>query len=282
MVISFIDWLKKYPLLNIVLVLCYGVALIFFHDFFVQLSVKAMNGLSLAVYNNVVLAVSVLLGLSLLGFLLFRLVSTKEQKTAKLTFLLITFLLVALHYKFLFEMNIEVIHVIEFALLSFLLFPLLKSFSASIVFTLPFIFVNEWYQYVVLYPKYILYFEFNDIVFDLLGCGLLMILLWVLGAETKPIKRSWWKRPELLFLFSVDVLFALLVLTCTFSFYTETKCDNTIFVLNGLADPHTFWHTHVFGAVYHVMKPLEGLVAVNLVCLFFIAMDSVAARSRPS
>ncbi|MCG3167060.1 MAG: hypothetical protein POELPBGB_02843 [Bacteroidia bacterium] len=277
MVLRFISWLKQYKVLNVLLVFVYGSALIFFHDYFVYLSVDIMNSLSLPVYNKVVLVISICLGVSILASLLYVLYKSKENRNGKLFFLLLTTLLIALHYKFLFEMNIEVIHVFEFTLLSVLLFPLLGSFGASVAFTLPFILVNEWYQYVVLYPGYIQYFEFNDIVIDLLGCGMAMHFLWIAGITPRQ-NSPLWRKPEFVFLLGFNLLFILLFAACVVVFYPADKCNNTFLVLNQLKNPHLFWQTHVYGAVYHVMKPLEGLVAVNGVCLLFALMDFVAKK----
>ena len=236
-----------------------------------------MNNLSLPVYNKVVLIVSICGGVAVFASLLYMLLKTKECRNRKLFFLLITSLLIALHYTFLFEMNIEVVHVLEFTLLSVLLFPLLGSFGASVAFTLPFIFVNEWYQYVVLYPGYIQYFEFNDVVIDLLGCGMAMIFLWIGGAKPKPVS-VFWRKPEVVFLISVNLLFVVLLATCVFAFYPDGNCNTTFLVLNQLQNPHLFWQTHVYGAVYHVMKPVEGLVIINGVCLLFACMDFAAPK----
>ncbi|MGE0635925.1 MAG: hypothetical protein AB7G44_09525 [Bacteroidia bacterium] len=277
MLLILLNWLKHRKALNILLVFIYGVSLIFFHDFFVRLSVDAMNNLSLPVYNKVVLFVSLCGGVMVLASLLYMLYKTTKNRNRKLFFLLATSLLIALHYKFLFEMNIEVVHVLEFTLLSVLLFPLLGSFGASVAFTLPFIFVNEWYQYVVLYPGYIQYFEFNDVVIDLLGCGMAMVFLWIAGVKPEQ-KSAFWQKPEFVFLLSVNLLFLLLIATCLLTFYPEGRCPNTFLVLNQLKNPHLFWQTHVYGAVYHVMKPLEGLVAVNFVFLLFSRMDFVAQK----
>ncbi len=277
MLLILLNWLKKNKSVNISFVLIYGFSLIFLHDYFVGLSYNTMNSLSLPVYNKVVLAISIFGGITVFISLIFMLYKSNENRSSKLFFLLITSLLIALHYKFLFEMNIEVIHVLEFTFLSFFLFPLCGSFGAAVIFTLPFIFVNEWYQYVVLYPGYIQYFEFNDIVIDLLGCGLAMIILWVAGA--KPNQRTvFWRKPEFSFLLVVNLLFLFLLATCVFAFYPEGKCGNTFLILNQLSDPNLFWQIHVYGAVYHVMKPVEGLVAVNGVCLLFSFMDFVASK----
>lgn len=269
MVLKMLEQLEKNSLLNMALVMIYGTALIFLHDFFVQLSVKTMNNLSLTVYNKVVLVISIVSGILVLIFLLRKLYRKKEERGKKIFFCLATLSLIALHYRFLFEMNIEVIHVAEFMLLSVFLFPLCGSFGGAVIFTLPFIFVNEWYQYVVLYPDYIRYFEFNDVVVDLLGCGLAMIFLWISGVEEKQNRVSYFKNPEIIFLVGINVLFVVLLVTCVFVLYPGNTCENTFLVLNRLENPHLFWQRHVYGAMYHVMKPIEGMIAMNVLCLFF-------------
>lgn len=278
MLLQTISWLQKHRILNILFVFIYGVSLIFFHDFFVHLSVEAMNKLSLPVYNKVVLVVSICGGIAVFASLFYMLFKTKEDRSIKLFFLLLTFLFIVLHYTFLFEMNIEVVHVVEFTVLSVLLFPLLGSFGASVAFTLPFIVVNEWYQYVILYPAYIKYYEFNDIVIDLLGCGMAMIFLWIAGAKSVDNPNVFFKRQDIILLFAINLLTVVMLATCTFAFYPESKCETTFLVLNQLPNPHLFWQTHVYGAVYHVMKPVEGMVAINIVCLMFVFMDYKAKK----
>ncbi len=277
MLLILLNWLKQRKALNLSLVFIYGILLIFLHDYFVGISYNTMINLSLPVYNKVVLAVSICGGVAVLVSLLCMLYKTNENRSRKLFFLLISSLLVALHYKFMFEMNIEVVHVLEFTLLAVLLFPLFGRFGAAVIFTLPFIFVNEWYQYVVLYPTYIHYYEFNDIVIDLLGCGMAMIILWIAGAKPeKPVPIA----IGIIFLTAINILFVVLVSTCFFSFYPGDKCENTFLVLNQLPNPHLFWQTHVYGAIYHVMKPVEGMLAINIVCTFFILTDYFALKFR--
>ena len=273
MLLILLNWLKQNKTVNISLVLIYGVSLIFLHDYFVRLSVNSMNSLSLPVYNKVVLIVSICGGLSVLASLLYMLYKAEEYRSRKLFFLLATSISIALHYKFLFEMNIEVVHVLEFTLLAVLLFPLTGSFGASVIFTLPFIFVNEWYQYVVLYPTYIHYYEFNDIVIDLLGCGMAMVFLWISGAKSNRNSVSFFKQPGIISLILINLIVVILLATCVFAFYPGDKCENTFLILNQLPNPHLFWQTHVYGAIYHVMNPIEGLVAICCVCLFFSLID---------
>lgn len=277
-VIKALQFLEKHKALNLFLVFVYGTALIFFHNFFVQLSVAAMNKLSLGVYNKLVLITSICTGAAALLLFVFYLLKNTENRVWKSVYGLVTLLLIGLHYAFLFEMNIEIIHAVEFAFLSLLLFPLTCSFGASVVFTLPFIFVNEWYQYTVLYPHYIHYFEFNDVVVDLLGCGLAMIMLWMAGKKAYSMGNM--NKYALIFLAGLNILFCVLLLSCVLAQYPTEECNNTFLVLNKLENPHLFWQTHYFGQVYHVMKPVEGWIAINILCLFFTSMDWKSTEKR--
>ncbi|MBK7149891.1 MAG: VanZ family protein [Bacteroidetes bacterium] len=83
------------------------------------------------------------------------------------------------------------IHALEFTWLVFLLFPVANRYSAAICLTLPFMLLDEWYQYILLYPEFNDYFDLNDILMDTYGCGLMMVLLMLLGVKNKPLPRFW-------------------------------------------------------------------------------------------
>lgn len=272
-----LDYLRKRRLLNLVLVFTYGISLILLHDPVVQLSIKAMNSLSLSIYNNVVRWASLAFGLIVVAYMVLALFRNSENREWKLFFLMLSLALAVMHFLVMLEMNIEVIHVIEFTILAVLIFPFIGRYGAAIVFCLPFILVNEWYQYQVLYPGYIKYFEFNDVFMDLVGCGLAMIALWVSGI--KPIKSipTFWKRPEFLSLMGLIGFYAIAITTCLLALYTATQCENTWLVLSLLEEPSQFWQTHEFtGATYHVMNPKEGMIAISLLCILYMVMDNLA------
>lgn len=272
-----INYLQNRKLLNLALVFGYGIALILFHDTVVQVSIKVMNSLSLDTYNQVVKWICIGVGLVVTALLIRALAKSRENKVAIISYLLVSLGLAIAHFFVMLEMNIEMIHALEFTILAVLIFPLVGRFGAAIVFCLPFIFVNEWYQYQVLYPGYIKYFEFNDIFIDLIGCGVAIIVLWINGVKPKTPVPAYWRRPELLFIICTIGLCLNLVNACFFAQYTSTQCENTWLVLNLLDNPHQFWQHHDFtGAVYHVMNPKEGMVALSLLCLFYMSMDDAA------
>lgn len=278
-IVTLVNWLERHKKLNLALVFLYGVVLILLHDDAVQLSIALMNSFGLAEYNLAVKWFSLGFGLVIAGVFAWGLLKSTKNTGWKAFFLFFIGGLIVLHFLSMLEMNIEMVHALEFTLLAFLLFPLTRSFSAAIIYCLPFILVNEWYQFKILYPHYIKYFEFNDIFLDLMGCGMAMISLWLMGISVKKSEKKFWRKPEFLSLAALNIFFGLALATCVFSLYDSTQCDHTLIVLNQLENPFEFWRTHPFtGAVYHVMKPVEGMVAISLLCLIYIGMDHIAQK----
>jgi hypothetical protein len=285
MLLSCFQYLHKHKIFSGFLVLAYSLAIVFLHGTFVKISVVVMNNYSLPVYN--VLVRNVFGGLGLLLFLLLLFKSIKSE----LRFLLLLYLfsvsvLIALHAAFLFEMNIEIIHAIEYALLALLVYSLTGKYGAAIIFCIPVMLIDEWRQYLVLYPGYTQYFEFNDIVMDILGCGFAMLALKILCVEIRAKSTNvFFTRAEFIFLVLLVISFFALLKTCVFSLHIKSSCSNTIIPLSLLENPDSFWQVHSFTkARYHVLSPVNGIVAITFLCLFFMGLDgySSSAKTSPS
>ncbi len=268
--------LGKNRWLNLVLVLAYTVFILHGHDTFVQLSVVVMNKLSLPIYNQRVMQLMMALGAFFLLNTLYTLWQNPTQWRTKLVFLLFCFATLAVHVAVLFEMNIEIIHVAEYIVLVLLLFPFSRSIGASLVYALPIMIADELNQYLVLYPNYNKYFEFSDIVLDLLGAGTFMLLLHIGGLILQKDNRHWLKKPAVVLLLTIITSATLGLLTKLFVFTPDEVQAHTVFVFNRLEQPKLFWQVHNFtGAKYHVLLPHEGIALVFLVCALFIAYEKL-------
>lgn len=211
----YVHWLAAHRIVNLVLISLYFVFLYYMHVPFAHLSVWVMNNMSLPVYNKVVLAISILL---LVVFILFMIVQFKKYKSnrsLKLTYLSLTIGFIIMHYRIMFEMNIEIIHVFQYSILAFLIFPVTRRFGATVLFTVPFMLVDEWNQYINLYPGYVEAFEFNDIMIDMYGCGLAMMTLMINGVEGSWPIAPLWKRTEFIFLLAALIVVAATIHTST-------------------------------------------------------------------
>lgn len=269
-------FLEHNRLLNLLLLILYIFVILHGHDFFVQLSVKAMNSVSLPVYNQVVMLCIVTSSALLVLYTLYMLKTNTIQWKIRLLFFAGCLLYLSIHVNVLFEMNIEIIHVVEYIILSFLLFPFTRSISATLIFALPIMIGDELNQYLVLYPGYNKYFEWSDIVMDIIGSGTLLLMLNIAGLQLRKRKKIFWYRPEFILLFLFGLCMFIGWLSGTLASTTAETQSNTLFVFNRLPQPEQFWQIHAFtGARYHVLWPIEGAVLIVLLCLYFMVYDEI-------
>lgn len=274
-----ITWLQKHPLINAVLVIAYFLFIIFMHHPLVLHSVYIENKLGIETYNLVVAVVFMAVLLGLLYFISKQFMLHKENRQHKIIYLLVTLGLLFTHSRFMFDSNIEVIHSFEFTFLAFLLFPFFNRFGAAVFFTLPFMLIDEWYQYILLYPDFNDYFDLNDLLTDTYGCALMMLLLMIAGVNGEETKKPLQKRPEFIGLVSLVIIVVVLVKLCVVVPYASDACSNTLLVMNESLTPEPFWRAHPTHHIsYHVMNPTEGFIAVVLLHLFYLGLDGYTSR----
>jgi hypothetical protein len=278
---QFIFWLQSRRTVNFLLAVGYFLFILFMHDPMVQVSTTVEKYLSLPTYNLVIEVVFVLLVLLLIGTLAMRFKINYKHLKLEFTYLFVTLLLIVIHSRFMFDSNIEVIHSLEFTLLAFLIFPFTKRFGATIFFCVPFMLIDEWYQYIHLYPAGVDYFDLNDIVMDIYGCGMAMTLMMTFGIKGSENIKPLWKRPEFISLiFFVAAIIAASSL-CLIAPYASDACGNTFLVINERFTPEPFLRPHpTHHILYHVMKPAEALIVIPLLVFFYFGLDSLRKPPR--
>ncbi len=210
---AFVSLLERHPLLNVALAIGYVAFILLGHDTFVRLSIDVMNALTLPVYNVVVGSITAMVGLGFVGMLLLRLRHNGRDRNRQLLFLSALVLALVLHHFMLFEMNIEVIHAALYAGLAVILFPFTSRVGTTLILALPVMMLDEWYQYRVLYPDYVLYFDFNDILMDQLGGALALCGMGILGVRIAPQRRSALLK-DVLLLIGMLMAFGVALLSC--------------------------------------------------------------------
>lgn len=274
MIQELVNRLHKHPLLNLAIAFAYFVFIYFMHRPLVNLSVLIMNYLSLPIYNKVIAVFAFLFLLLLLVFMFSRLRKNTENRRRKILYLIVTATLIVVHFKTMFEMNIEIIHSLEFTFLAFLLYPLTGRYGAAIFFAIPFMLVDEWHQYRILYPTSVEFFEFNDIMMDMYGCAMTMLLLMVanISLPKKPVMV--FRRVEFYTLIGVMMVAVLLVQFCYVALYAADSCDHTVLVLNTLREPQPFWRQFPGrDVIYHAMQPVEAFLVIPLMAFFYFGLD---------
>ena len=277
MIARSIDWLTENRLINWLLVVGYVVFLVFAHEWFVYRSVEIMNSLSLQVYNTLI---AVITATAALGVLLLTAVAAKQKtglNRSAMVFLLVVLTALVVHFFLFTEMNIEFIHAMEFGLLAALIYPLAGRFGAAAIYSLPVMLFDEWYQYQVLF-EWVEYFDFNDILLDLLGAGLVLSIL-KLFHDRRSSATPFSSRPEVYALLFMAVATMILLLSSMVVPYPDDAETNTWLVLNAIQEPYGFWREHpLIGSTYHVLEPMAGLVTVFSVCTIYLLMDPIRSE----
>lgn len=273
MISRYLQWFRQHRLINALLVFAYIVLLIFAHEWFVNLSVEVMRSLSLPVYNKLVAGVTTIAAVAVI-VLIARAISQKvELQRSGLLVLALTLAALIIHFFVFTEMNVEFIHAVEYGILAALIYPLVGRFAAAVVYSFPVMLFDEWYQYQVLFD-WVEYFDFNDILLDLLGAGLFLAVIKTFSQESEQ-PTALTKQSEVYVLFLMAVTAMMMLLSSTVVPYPEDAASNTWLVLNAIEEPYGFWRVHpLIGSTYHVLEPITGLITVFSVCLFYLAMDA--------
>ena len=273
---KFLFWLHTHKWVCVLAIFVYSLFIVFMHSSFVYLSIIVMNYFSLPLYNWLVTSVLFVFLGTFIYFIFNHIRKYKHPIKSQLLYLVVTLVLIIIHFITLFEMNIEIIHVLEYAGLAVLFYVLFARAGAAIIFSIPIMLWDEWRQYVILYPSYVQYFELNDIVIDILGSGFVLVSLSVFGISIKSNSLLIWKLPELHFLFT-------LILATIFSFnfgwivdYQSEVQINTVFIMNKMSNHFDFWNIHPFTkAQYHILSPNWGVSIILVLSLFYISFDRI-------
>lgn len=272
---TFIFWLQSRRLINLIFILLYFAFILAMHHPLVLLSIWVEHNLTIGVYNTVVATVFGLLVIGMLYVVYRQAARHTANRATGLFYIGCSLLLLFAHSRFMFDSNIEVIHALEFTLLAFLIFPITRRFGAAVLFTLPFMLIDEWYQYILLYPDWNDYLDLNDILTDTYGCGLAMAVLMLCGVKGSQHVQPLYRRSEFILLVVMVVLVVAGVATCIIAPYAGDACANTLLVVNERLTAEPFWRPHpTHGNLFHVMKPTEALGAITLLHLFYMGMDS--------
>jgi hypothetical protein len=187
----------------------------------------------------------------------------------------LTVVLIVLVYNTMFMVNTEAIHFPQYALLGMLLLPLTGRAAEAITWVTLFGAFDEAWQYWVLsnQVEYV-YFDFNDIVLNLLGgaFGVLLALV-VLGAGRDAGDYGWsdyLRSPACRVCGAFLATGAVLWLLGFLSVYPD---PDAWIVLARSGPRPAFWATSYWGKTAHVLHPAEGLVVVCALLALYVPLD---------
>lgn len=272
------NWLAGHQPITLLMALAFYLAVVVFHDEVTRFAIRFRNNLGVERYNLFFTVISSVTLLFLLTYLI-RQIRVKEHKTLKIIYLTTTAGLIVLFYRVALVYNIEAVHFGQYLVLAILLFPLLRSYGET-VFWVTFLGVlDELYQYTILTP-FFRYFDFNDMLLNLLGAGLGVVII-LTTCEVPAKRKAWYRLPAIRFLSIFIPLVVILIFTGIFVIYPDTtgvKGDAFI-LLNRDVAPSGFWTQAYKGHFYHIVRPGEGVLLMGLLFIFYFLLDPFSQRN---
>lgn len=267
-----INFLHERKKLTLAFMFLYSFLIIALHDPLVNVSVFIMKKMSIQGYNTFISILASTALLSLITILFIQLKKHQNHLKEKLILLISIISLLLIHYVYLLEMNIEIIHAFAYGGLVILFFAYFKRWAAAVIFSIPVMLTDEWNQYINLYPSYVEYWELNDVLLNILGQLFVLCFLFSLNIFPSIFRKVWYKKPEMILLFSIVVLFVGFTAFGFFATHQDYASDTTIFNMSRLQNHAVSWHTHgLTKKVYYILSPKESLfifTGLSFVILF--------------
>ncbi len=260
---AFIQYLQERKGLNLLIAFIYFLLVVLPHEQVGLLTVKIFGGFSRDTYNAIILGVS-LLGLSLYLVPILKNV-LKDKRWWTLFYLISSILFSVISFKTLVVINIEVVHFLQYAMMAILLFPLISNYHLTLFYTTLLGALDEAYQYFYLAPQRTDYYDFNDVIINLLGATFGLLFL---RAFHIPNQKFFWRSPIFLGCCGLIVLLIGLYASGILPVYPVDAAIQPLSLLVKKV-PDGFWSVVHPNVTYHVIQPLEGLLLTFFLWLFY-------------
>ncbi len=192
----------------------------------------------------------------------------RSKRYQALGYLLLTMLLVAGCVPWLIVVNSEMIHFAQYALLGVLLFPLIRSYWLTVVVGTLLGAVDEGMQYWVWTPD-MHYFDFNDVLFNLLGTvlGVLLIGAWTGHTSSgRPYLRIGWA-----IIGSVVLMVVIGWLTHLLDIFPNPDHPAPVQLIREAET--SFWTVLPPHRQFHVLRPGPGTAVLLILLVLFMGLD---------
>ena len=278
-------WLSKRKAFTALLAAGYFAAAVFPHKEVSRVFDWMAEAFSFKVYNSALFAIFFSLMIVLWLFILKK-IRDGEQRRAKVASWLFTAALVIASYEVLIVASVEAIHFIQYAFLVIPVFALTLRFGDTVFWVTLMGALDEAYQYFVLYTdNREVYLDFNDIVLNLIGAGIGVVVIFTLSDAAafacfhESDSRGSSKTPLLV---TASLLLAglLLVSGGMLTLYPKADASEAQITLSHKPAPSQFWEKPKKGKPFHILHPAEGIVLAALLIPCYSFMDRVRQSPR--
>jgi VanZ family protein len=278
--IKIIQWLGRNKLVAVLLGIAVYFSIVTFHDEITDLAIWMRNAIGRDKYNEF-LAYGFLVLLLIFILLTCYHALRGRQRYLKLALSAVLTALMVLSFRFLMVYNIEAIHFAEYMLLAIILLPVIRSYGETVFWITILGALDELFQYIFLVPTFE-YFDFNDIILNLLGAGAGAVLVFVFNDNAIEVRPFYWhKSPALLTGLGLLAIFFILFLSGRMTMNPlDTPGSENWFSLNRESLPDGFWKEAYPGRRFHILRPFEGILLMYLLFAGFWLLDLFTLKSH--
>jgi hypothetical protein len=272
-------WFRRRPGVTLVLMGIYFAAVAFGHDTVCQLSFWVQDLLSRELYNNL-LTVVLAAALVPCAVLLWRGIRTCRDGRLKAVYGVVTVVLIGICYETTFVMNVEFVHVPQYALLALPVLALTRRAGETVLWVMLFGALDEAIQYWLLYGTRHTHYDFNDTVLNVLGAGLgvasAAIILRAGRADGRSCysAREWFRSSAFVAGVAVLLVASLLAAFGWLGIYPAVEGNSAPILLSREPPPGAYWLDTEWGKTYHIIHPYGGLLAMALLASWYVYLDA--------
>ena len=267
---------KSRPILNLFIALIYFLLVVLPHEEVGKIIAALLDEpLGRSLYNKLILGFGTAGFLGYLWLVRRGVFKFPERKKPTILYLSVTLLLIILTINILMVINVEMIHFVQYAIMAILLFPLFSNFGNTLFFTIFLGALDEAYQYWVLAPFRTDYYDFNDVIINLLGAALGLILLFSNGLKTTTSNTKILRNPVTLSSLILLAIFAGLYSTGKLAIFPNAEGNQAPILLVRKVQPG-FWTIVPPEVKFHVLRPLAGLVIGLILFQFYKALNKLS------
>lgn len=281
MIEKLLYFLKSHPPQNVAIAILFYLLVVLPHEQVGKVIAWIFDGHMTRHDYNLTIAAASVAGLLGYGYLLVK--KTRQDSALRdhiALYLLATVVLSVACFKLLIIINIEVVHFVQYAAVAILVFPLVRRYGETVLWCTLLGALDEAWQYFYLAPHRTNYYDFNDVIINLLGSvyGLLLVRA-ASPAFAAPVRAQFWKSPPLyaaLGLIGLVLVAMQLGLMCLYApAYGRMRLWSLI------REPQEgFWTTVHPQVTFHVVQPIEGLVVLGLLLWFYAGLGRPVSTAQ--
>ena len=189
------------------------------------------------------------------------------------SYIIVTLLLFFCCFYFLMVVYVESVHLVQYAILAMLLFPIIVRYRSTMVWGVVLGALDELYQYLIL-ENVAFYYDFNDVVLDAIGVGAGLLFLYIGGANsiTRP-STNIFKRPEIYWPLGLTIILLIAWSMGHFSINYNYN-DPAYFTLFKQPVPEGFWYSPPGPpARFHILTPIPAMLILISLIAFYGRLD---------